>query len=368
MDRLALETLQSVVHNVDRQDLFSVRFVNKALASAAAPRLFEVIPLWLGVDSLDRLTCLSEHQTLSTYVNEIYCSPIHFLKSTEADNYAHRYREWLDYHDMSISKSLLVSAKHLSAYKSYMEGQRLLAKTDADVKILTATFKKLPKLESIVIDWNNSTIGLKSITHDFGMLHPGILLSYDCKRLLSVVFRALVASHRTLRSLCLGYYQGYGNYNPDNVLHNQASPRVDATPTNGLTKMFGTPSVLGWHRVLSTLEELRIGSLSCTVAEEDRERISTVMNSLLQSCPDLRLFQMDDVDIGEQYEWEDFMPHGLPNLREIHLEQVECKEVEIVGFMNRHAQTLEDVMCHCVCIIQGDWLAALGQMRAGGLH
>ena len=78
MDRLPQEVLQLIVEDLPRDDLISVRIVNKALASAAAPTLFRSIPLWLGISGLEGINGISEHSTLSQYVKEIVCSPVRF--------------------------------------------------------------------------------------------------------------------------------------------------------------------------------------------------------------------------------------------------------------------------------------------------
>ncbi|KAF6239779.1 hypothetical protein HO173_002325 [Letharia columbiana] len=79
MDRLPQELLRFIVEDVAYESLEPLRLVNKALAAAAAPFLFEVIPLWIGVRSLERLTATSEHPQLSQYPKQIILSPMRFI-------------------------------------------------------------------------------------------------------------------------------------------------------------------------------------------------------------------------------------------------------------------------------------------------
>lgn len=48
MNELPLELIRFIVEGVPAEDLENLRLVNKTLAAAAAPRLFEVISVWIG--------------------------------------------------------------------------------------------------------------------------------------------------------------------------------------------------------------------------------------------------------------------------------------------------------------------------------
>ena len=55
MDRFPQELLRLIVEDVDYESLESLRLVNKAFAVVGAPFLFETIPVWIGLKSLERL-------------------------------------------------------------------------------------------------------------------------------------------------------------------------------------------------------------------------------------------------------------------------------------------------------------------------
>ena len=43
------------------QDLRNLRLVNKSFSRFATPPLFQTVPFWLGLSSLEHLTLISEH-------------------------------------------------------------------------------------------------------------------------------------------------------------------------------------------------------------------------------------------------------------------------------------------------------------------
>lgn len=46
---------------LSRQDLRNLRLVNKHFLQFATPPLFQTVPFWLGLSSLEHLTLISEH-------------------------------------------------------------------------------------------------------------------------------------------------------------------------------------------------------------------------------------------------------------------------------------------------------------------
>ena len=71
LNRLPQELLKILLDYVagdddlgSRADLKAIRLVNKTLAAAAAHQLFNAVPVWLGLQSLQCLTQISEHPVL----------------------------------------------------------------------------------------------------------------------------------------------------------------------------------------------------------------------------------------------------------------------------------------------------------------
>lgn len=68
MEYLPEEITKEIIDHVakwedylSRQDLRNLRLVNKSLARFATPPLFQTVPFWLGLSSLEHLTMISEH-------------------------------------------------------------------------------------------------------------------------------------------------------------------------------------------------------------------------------------------------------------------------------------------------------------------
>ena len=68
MKQLPHEITEIIVDHVgkyddylSRQDLRNLRLVNKHYSQFATPLLFQTVPFWLGLSSLEHLTLISEH-------------------------------------------------------------------------------------------------------------------------------------------------------------------------------------------------------------------------------------------------------------------------------------------------------------------
>jgi hypothetical protein len=69
MDQLSADIVRAIVDTVDRKDVFALRLTCHAFAAAAAPRLFEVIPvMMLFRSSLESLQQISQHPVYRNYV------------------------------------------------------------------------------------------------------------------------------------------------------------------------------------------------------------------------------------------------------------------------------------------------------------
>ena len=61
---IAVNIIDDVAKHEDylsRQDLRNLRLVNKFFSNFATPPLFQTVPFWLGLGSLEHLTLISEH-------------------------------------------------------------------------------------------------------------------------------------------------------------------------------------------------------------------------------------------------------------------------------------------------------------------
>ena len=143
LEKFPRELLYGIMSILPRQDLFRVRLVSKTFAAAAASSLFQTVPVWLGLTSLDQFKAISEHPRLSQHVKEIVFSPLRFIDYGSAEQYLDQtrnlasHRSWDDF-------QILTSAGHIAVYEGYIEAQRHLSSQGIDSKILIDGMRRLP--------------------------------------------------------------------------------------------------------------------------------------------------------------------------------------------------------------------------------
>ena len=207
MERAPQEILQNIVQDLPREDLFRVRLVSKSLASASAPFLFQTISLWLSLKSLEGLTRISNHPELSQYVVRIVCSTLRFFDhGNSLSTHRAEVRDWLECLTDSTNENALALGKYMSAYQGYIYAQKYLTESDLDFKILTRALKRLPKLDSVVVDPCDNHMGFMEINRSFGNIKASRLFSFDSAHFMPTLFRALRASGSQLSQLQLGKY------------------------------------------------------------------------------------------------------------------------------------------------------------------
>lgn len=203
------EIISLITKYLPRDELSQARHISKAFAAVTASRLFETIPLWLGLHSLQALTQLSQHPQLRHHVKTIVFSPLHFIDHEDDIAYLSRTRSRIRLSTDSSSLSDLLFLKHRSAYRAFIEDQRSLIMDNLDVSILTHAFKQLPKLEDIVLDHGNTTIGADLLYRELGPFDSADLLTCDCLHPLPVLLRAMSTAEVEFRSFTIGMMPGF---------------------------------------------------------------------------------------------------------------------------------------------------------------
>ena len=127
LENVPLEIWREILDFLPRADLPAVRLVKSQFAADAAPRLFQKIPLWISIKSLESLTHLSYHPSLRGYVEEIVFSPLQVTRHEDESTYFATVKAALVARSDSMSLFSLQYGKHSSAYRSYIEAQRYLA-------------------------------------------------------------------------------------------------------------------------------------------------------------------------------------------------------------------------------------------------
>lgn len=128
LDNVPPEIKKEILDHLPRADLPAARLVNKDFACIAAPRLFEKIPLWISIKSLESLTNLAHHPTLRGHVKEIVFSPLGLIVPKYHTTGAYLQYVKFAFGDVSDpeSSAALGYGRHSLAYHAFVEAQRYL--------------------------------------------------------------------------------------------------------------------------------------------------------------------------------------------------------------------------------------------------
>ena len=380
VEKIPRELLYDIISILPKQDLFRIRLVSKTFATAATSSLFQTIPLWLGLKSLEQFKAISEHPQISQCVKEIVFSPLRFIDHGSADQYlvqtrilANRWSAWEDF-------QVLTSAGHIAAYKSYIEAQRRLSSQGIDSKILIDGMRRLPQLSSITVDFLNFNIGCLELMSAFGTLKAEVLLTYDCEHLLPLIFGAMVASKASIKTFKLGEHEEF-RQGPSQGFGTICSLSKSLPPAqNGegnhprtispeaLMNTFYLADEPNGRKALRELRALEISSIETNF--DHGEELGTTMAAIRQIIglsPNLEkviLGEISDEVSGETPSLIGiFGSTKLQYLQKLDMYNYESETNDMVQFVCRHAATLVDVRLGWMTLLGGDWPSLLTQLR-----
>lgn len=377
LEKFPREILLDIMKTLPRQDLFRVRLVSKTLAAAAASSLFEKIPVWLGLKSLERFKAISEHSQLSQYTKEIVFSPLRFIDYGNADQYLDQTRNLASHRSSWEDFQVLTSAGHIAAYKSYIEKQRDLSSQGIDSKILIDGMRRLPQLSSITVDFLNFNIGCLELMSAFGTLKAGLSLTYDCEHLLPLIFGAMVASKATITTFKLGEHEemrqdpGQGPCSLLGSLDPAQGGEMDRPRTissEALLNTFYLADEPNGRKALSKLRALEISSIDTNFdhGEELGETI-TAIRQIIELSPNLKKVTLGEINDKVSGELPSLVgAFGLKTLR--HLQKLDIYNYEsetndMVHFFRRHAATLIEIRFGWMTLLGGNWSSLLTRLR-----
>lgn len=381
------EIISLIVEHLPRDDLSQARHVGKVFAAIAAPRLFETIPLWLGLRSLQALTQLSHHHQLRHCVKAIVFSPLRFVDHDRKDEdedegegevtYLSRTRSRIRLSTDSSSLSELLFLKHRSAYHAFIEDQRNLTVDELDVSILTHAFEQLPKLENIVLDHGNTTIGANLLHRKLGPFDSADLLTCDCLHPLPVLLRAMATAGVELRSFTIGMMPGFAACGSqtaslltrDGSWSHKSSRRPESIDPKTLAKTFQDDDICPWH-MFNHLRKFKIQEI-----ETDEEDIKAThylgvatsqlleMASGLESVTIGRLGSLDDPQTPNLFVHKLFKGSPRSRLRHLDLSDLKAKHQSLVRFIRSQAPVLELIFLRYIELVDGTWSSALTKLR-----
>ena len=391
MDRLPQELLCLIVRDVAHDSLEPLRLVNKSFAAAAAPFLFEDIPLWIGTRSLSRLTAISEHPQLSRYPKKIFFSPLRFIDYCDDVPCKWKAERWLKTQNASLRNGSSFLAQCLSAYRSYIKAQRSLSLNGLDVKILSKAFSHLPRLETLYFDYWDTTIGAAELRHAFGEFKAQGLLTCNSMYTLPAVVKALATSSIKIRAFKLGDdVESYSSISGSNEDYSTVAsltgppPRFDDGDNDdgdgyrppeisklALLNTFCAKKFDVNKNAFRDLRELRIGQIGHFY--DSRKSTFAALRSLMQCAPGLEILTLEDneslVGLLPRYQKGGFaienmiLPDGLNKLKELNLQDLGINMMALIGLFRRNRFTIVKVNLSGVAICRGDWSTVLEQLR-----
>ena len=389
MDRLPQELLRVVVERTDYKDLATLRTVNAAFAAAAAPSLFASIPLWIGVRSLERLTAISEHPQLSKYPKQIIFSPLRFIDYENDTLYKEMIKDWVDHQSVSLGIEALTMAKHMSAYRSYIEAQRLLSSNSLDVKILSRAFSQLSSLEILHVDYWNM-IGANEMNFAFGAFEVEDLLFCDYRQTLPVLIQALATSGIKIKVFKLGSdndsLPGSFSRHPEDysTAASRAWPPLSTFMTRrshparigspALSDIFSDENVFGICRsALGGVRELKVGEIHFEGNDPaDISGTVTALRNMMTSILRLETVTLERIWIPFRDDLpiptiSSVMPRNitpeLSHLKELNIHMYDADAVSLREIFRLHELSIVKVYFRFVDIVGSNWSAALMQLR-----
>ena len=393
MDRLPQELLNLIAEVVNYEDLEPLRLVNKAFAAAAAPLLFKVIPLWISIRSLERLTAISEHPQLCCYPREIFFSPLRFIDFEDDTGYEKDVKLWLE---EKIQCSPIVHvhtlAKHMSTYHSYIGAQRLLSHNEWDIKILSRAFSLLSRVEILHVACFDRYIGLPELMHAFsGYLDP-YLLTNNYHHTLPVLVQALAASSLKIKVFDLAteedyYLATYEDYSCRSLSSrvggssNAASlgrPRSSrASPSKpylhfsdgisiwALSETFCAENLEMCKMALSGLRELKVNEISAELdGAVSVSRTIAAVRGLLHCALCVESVTLEGLSTISllRPSMSSVMPYGFNKIKKLNIHNYDTTVEFVSAFFDRH-RTIVKANFHSVPITGSNWSTALIELR-----
>ncbi|CAF9908126.1 hypothetical protein IMSHALPRED_006586 [Imshaugia aleurites] len=378
LEKFPRELLHDIVSALPRQDLLRVRLVSRILATAAASCLYQTIPIWLGLKSLERFKAISEHPQLSQYVREIVFSPLRFIDYGTANQYLDHTRNLTNHR--SADFQALTSARYIAAYESYIKAQRHLSSQGIGSKTLLGGMRRLPQLSSITVDFLNFNIGCSELMSAFGTLKAGHSLTYDCEHLLPLVVGAMIASNATIRTFKLGEHEEFrqdpspGVGTRCSLLESSGfaqSGEISYPRTISSEALFNTFYLADEPNGRKALGKLRILEISSIETNVDHEgelgETMTAIHQIIALSPNLEKVTLGEISDKVSGEMPSligvFGSSTLRRLRKLDMYNYESAIDDMVHFFRNHASTLVEIRLGWMTLLDGDWSSLLNRLR-----
>ena len=398
MDKLPNELLAFVLTGQTKRDLKALRLVNRTLAAAVTPELFNSVSAWISVRSLQNLTNLSEHPELSPLVRKLTISPLRivFLPGNPYSQLKECIKETLELKHSYLNAYELGVTKFLAAHGSYIEEQDLLSERSLDVKILSRILDKFMHLGELAVNYFDNVTGAKELNEAFGctgLFNFPELLTRNCEYTLPVIIRAMAFSKAKIRvfkligerdrdcthSNDLGHAGCMAQYPFPSKCHIPSSARPTVRQRFSSHAMI-TPQALyqsfvgcdKWNlnHALRRVRRLQIrpGHSEDNEHYGSIEEMSFSLRRLIESTTKLKLLFLDAMCPLDELEAPSmvdvFSSHHLQHLQMLSLRRYETTQSYLIKVMKKHQATLIMIFFSYMSVTDSDWSKALAALRS----
>ncbi|KAG8528579.1 uncharacterized protein KY384_006266 [Bacidia gigantensis] len=365
MEALPCELVDAIIddviwaHPIDRSALRNLRLVNKYFANATAPFLFRYLSVWIGVDSLRRLTDLSNTTEIAQYVQCINFSTLRL------DNVDHvdpvdglpepMRRGFRDYFPESKTSSghlfeLLDNREWPSEIYRDLD---ILYDTETGQKIgceiLRRAFRRLPNVIQVNLFLSSHAIGANDVKSVISS-SDGKDYCWDPEKTFPLLLQAIGDLPNPLRDFRLLRHHIAQKRGPQEDL-------ADKDPlTTGLRSLRDFTDSTHWQG----LEDLNLRFLDVGYHEEDTDAMVSLYNEVVVSVV-TRAPALQDLMLsfaGSFRSWfgeaEERLSKSLSHLhlktlREFRVDGATWLDVTgLLGFFNQYASTLVLIDIECV--------------------
>lgn len=273
LHRVPFELVCKILENLHRKisydepDLCNARLINKAWSAIVTPWVFDTIPLWSGIKSLENLSNIAEDPAISRFVCKIIFSPLQMKawpKDDALDAMSSKVHARLENTTHSLNSYRLGLEKHTEGTKCLISTQESLCETGQHVKCLIRAFRRLPNLKALNIEYGDYSIGAHELVRNMGFTIEGEV-DFRCWAPLSQIFQALSGAETKLQSFNLGRFRS--QYMVPELLEefNARGPAISVKKNDtlltakGFSQFFpySFPDV-PWINVLSTVRQVEL--------------------------------------------------------------------------------------------------------------
>ncbi|KAL8791613.1 MAG: hypothetical protein Q9195_005818 [Heterodermia aff. obscurata] len=338
-----------------RSDLSNARLLSKTFAAVATERLFHSIPLWMHSSSLEAITNLSHSSTLRKFVRHIVFSTIQVKDHEDEEVYLSRVKKHLELQTDSLSLVALKYGQHKKAYHAALEDQEYLMEGGLALKILTRAFRGFPNLKQVTIDDDNSQIGYRQLTRDFGDFKAADLFTCDGIETVPELILALSEAGVWLSDLRIGPQKEFDSscytQNLFSIFNSISYPK--RLCSNAMFMTFCRPEI-STHagRVLQQLRTLEISELVVRDDRSDLLKMARAIKTLVELSH--RLESVNIMEISSGYISSDVQQLSVENL---FCTIASCYTLRIVSLnyltITNHQTFVSFVKLHASCLREG---------------